>query len=165
MKSINPGRVKMYRSYSVCEVAQLFGLHKQTVRRWIKKGLPICDKRRPLLILGRDLRMYLEHQVKARKRPCGLAQLFCVRCRAPKKPDGGMVDYIPSTCHTGNLRGLCPDCGVLMHRAVRFVNIGRTTAGLDVAIPLAERRLSGTSLPAVSANLGVGGKFDATAQP
>jgi hypothetical protein len=33
------------------EVASLFGVHKNTVREWVKRGLPTNDDRRPMLIL------------------------------------------------------------------------------------------------------------------
>ncbi len=47
--------VKIHRSYTVEEIAHLFGIHKNTVRRWVKAGLAISDDKRPMLILGHDL--------------------------------------------------------------------------------------------------------------
>ena len=47
--------VKIHRSYTVEEIASLFGIHKNTVRGWVKAGLPTCDNKRPMLILGHDL--------------------------------------------------------------------------------------------------------------
>ncbi len=48
----NHRRVKIHRSYTVEEIASLFGVHKNTVREWVKAGLPTCDDKRPMLILG-----------------------------------------------------------------------------------------------------------------
>jgi len=31
-------------------VADLFGVHRNTVREWVKRGLPISDDRRPMAI-------------------------------------------------------------------------------------------------------------------
>ena len=45
--------VKIHRNYTVEEVARLFGTHNNTVRAWVKAGLPTCDGKRPTLILGR----------------------------------------------------------------------------------------------------------------
>jgi hypothetical protein len=62
--------VKIHRNYSVEEVARLFGTHKNTVRAWVKAGLPTCDGKRPLLILGPDLAAYLKARRTKNKRPC-----------------------------------------------------------------------------------------------
>ena len=56
---------KIHRNYTVEEVARLFGVHRNTVREWIKRGLPTSDDKRPKLILGRDLIAFLQAE------PCG----------------------------------------------------------------------------------------------
>ncbi len=55
----NYRQVKIHRSYSVEEIASLFGTHKNTVRAWVKAGLPTSDGKRPMLILGVDLAAFL----------------------------------------------------------------------------------------------------------
>jgi len=45
-----------YRNYTVEEIAKLFGVHRNTVRQWVKQGLPTSDRKRPMLILGREYR-------------------------------------------------------------------------------------------------------------
>jgi transposase len=35
--------VKIHRSYAVEEIAKLFGIHKNTVRCWVKDGLATID--------------------------------------------------------------------------------------------------------------------------
>ena len=51
--------VKTNRSYSVLEVADLFGVHRNTVRQWLKSGLVACDNRRPTIIHGLALADFL----------------------------------------------------------------------------------------------------------
>ena len=51
----NPKHAKIHRNYSVVEIARRFGVHKNTVRNWLKQGLVTIDGRRPILILGREL--------------------------------------------------------------------------------------------------------------
>jgi len=51
----NPRRVKIHRSYSVEEMSRLLGVHKNTVRNWLKNGLEPIDDQRPTLIRGSDL--------------------------------------------------------------------------------------------------------------
>jgi hypothetical protein len=50
----NPKLVKIHRSYTVEEIGRIYGLHKNTVREWVKAGLPTCDSKCPMLILGRE---------------------------------------------------------------------------------------------------------------
>ena len=47
--------VKIHRNYTVEEIAKLFGIHKNTVRNWVKDGLATIDDKRPMLILGHEL--------------------------------------------------------------------------------------------------------------
>ena len=66
----NPRLAKIHRNYTVEEIASLYGVHKNTVRQWIKDGLPTSDHRRPLLVLGRDLAEFLHNKRRKNKRTC-----------------------------------------------------------------------------------------------
>ena len=48
----NPRLVKIHRSYTVEETATVCGVHRNTVRQWIKTGLRTLDTRRPVLMQG-----------------------------------------------------------------------------------------------------------------
>lgn len=110
--------VKKIRTYAVEEVARLFGIHRNTVRRWIKVGLQTIDKKRPILILGSDLVQFMLAQRARHKQSCLPGQFFCVRCRAPKLCAGGMADYSPINEKIGRLMAICPDCNSIMNRFV-----------------------------------------------
>jgi hypothetical protein len=51
--------VKVHRSYLIEEAANVLHVHKNTVRAWIRTGLPLIDRTRPFLIRGEDLIAYL----------------------------------------------------------------------------------------------------------
>src|SRR3712207_3502959 len=89
-----PRRVKLHRSYPIDEAARCTGTHRKTVRAWIKGGLHAIEGR-PTLILGRDLREFLDVRRRQAKQPLGPGEIYCLKCRAPKRPGGNMVDYVP----------------------------------------------------------------------
>lgn len=124
-KRPNHRLVKIHRSYTVEEVAHLLGAHKNTVRTWVKVGLPTCDSRRPTLILGRHLAEFLQVRRRNSKRPCQPDEMYCLRCRTAKRPAGSMADYQPITVSLGNLSGICPDCEGMMYRRT---SLGKLTA-------------------------------------
>ena len=124
--------VKIHRNYTVEDVARLFGIHKNTVRAWVKAGLPTCDGKRPILILGRELAGYLKARRTKNKRPCQLGEFYCLRCHAPKQPAGDMADYLPITERMGNLEGICPDCGAMIYRRASLAKLDQIRGKLDI---------------------------------
>ena len=149
----NPRLAKIHRSYTVDEVARLFGLHKNSVRQWIKKGLPMIGGKRPILIHGRDLRSFLEARRQRRKRTCLPGQIYCIRCRAPKHPAGGWAEYMPMTETLGNLVGICPDCDTVMNRCVSLSKLGRVRGSIDISFPPALRHIGESPNPSVNSDL------------
>jgi excisionase family DNA binding protein len=145
--------VKSHRSYKVEEIARLLAVHKNTVREWIKAGLPSIDDRRPILILGSDLIAFLRARRASKKRPCGLGQMFCFRCRATKFPAGDTAEYIAITEKIGNLTAICPDCTCMMHRVVSRAKLADFLGKTDITFPQALRRLSEISQPSVNSDL------------
>ena len=105
--------VKIHLNYTVEEIALLLNVHKNTVRSWIKDGLPICDDRRPVLILGVQLADFLKARRTMNKQPCRLGEFFCFRCRRPRTPAGSMADCLPVTEKIGHLQAICPE--LLLH--------------------------------------------------
>lgn len=137
MGRINPRRAKLHRSYTAFELADLLDVHRNTVRQWIKGGLPVLDSVRPLLICGSEFQAWWGKRRKATKRPCQPRRLYCFKCREPKVPALGMVEYAATNATTGNLKAMCETCGTMMHRRTRLADIGTLMPGLDVNRTLA----------------------------
>src|SRR5438034_764512 len=55
----NPNLVKIHRSYTVRELADRLGVHKNTVRHWQRHGLTPVDAQRPYLFKGAAVRAFL----------------------------------------------------------------------------------------------------------
>ncbi|MGA8429353.1 MAG: helix-turn-helix domain-containing protein [Candidatus Sulfotelmatobacter sp.] len=145
--------VKIHRSYTVGEVADLLGHHKNTVRRWIMDGLSTIDGKRPMLILGRVLIEFLQKRRGGKKQPCGPGQLYCVRCHAPKSPAAGMVECQPVTEKIGNLTAICPECNSMMNRRVSMAKLGEFLGKMDITFPQALRQLGEINQPTVNSDL------------
>src|SRR5512138_876119 len=107
MKRLNARRVKVHRNYTVEEAAKLFGAHKNTVRNWLKEGLPKVDDHRPILILGRQLASFVHARRQSRRQRCAADEFYCFKCRRPRQLVAGTAEYLPSTAAAGNLRGTC----------------------------------------------------------
>ncbi|MDP2829322.1 MAG: helix-turn-helix domain-containing protein [Sulfuricellaceae bacterium] len=149
----NPRLVKIHRSYTVEEVANLFGKHKNSVRGWIKAGLPPSDAKRPMLILGHDIAAFLQARRVKNKQTCQPGEIYCVRCRAPKLPAADMAEYQPVTEKFGNLIAICPDCNSIMNRRVSMAKLGQVRGKMDITFPQALRHIVESSQPTVNSDL------------
>jgi len=145
--------VKIHFPYTVEEAARCLGIHKHTVRRWIKDGLPTIDDRRPTVMRGRDLAEFLENRRKTRKQTCPPGHLYCVKCREPRQPAGDFAEYMPMTAEAGNLRGICPVCDRLMHRRVSLEKLGQVRGRLEIAIQEARSHIRESNSPSVNGDL------------
>ena len=148
-KRANPRLIKLHRPYSIDEAARTLGTHKNTVRSWIKDGLQIADCKRPTLILGHDLRRYLENKRKAAKRPCAPGEFYCFKCRQPMRPALAMVECRPRNGVSGDLKG----CGGWMHRAARLAAISAIMPNIDVQIVEAEARIRERTNPSLNCDI------------
>jgi hypothetical protein len=145
-------RIKSHRCYTVEEIARLLGTHRGTVRRWLKQGLPTIDKQRPTMVRSTELLQFLTARTKPKTR-CPPGHCYCVKCRAPRGPAGAMAELVPLSASNGNLRGLCPDCGTMMHRRVALSQLEELKTILDVTIVEAVRSLKDASLPCLNVHL------------
>lgn len=109
---------KIHRTYTVKEAAGLLGVHRNTIRRWMKgAGLKHLDDQKPTLISGVELVRFGASR-KTIKYPCGLTEAFCFRCREPRKA-ALAAGEITSVSGTGcNVRLLCETCATVMHKVV-----------------------------------------------
>ncbi|CAN5474829.1 hypothetical protein BH11PSE7_BH11PSE7_00110 [soil metagenome] len=149
----NPRLVKIHRSYTVEETAAVCSVHRNTVRQWIKTGLPTLDNRRPVLMQGGDLRAFLEGRRNQNKRPCLPGQMYCLRCRTPQHPAGDMADYEALTATQGNLVGICPSCDLIMNRRVNFAKLLEVAGNLNVTLPHALLHIDERTKPCVNSDL------------
>ena len=149
----SPHRVKTHRSHTVEELAAVLGVHKNTVRRWIKDGLPTVDASRPTLLRGEDAIAFLKARRESTKRPCGPDRFYCFRCRTPQVPAGRMADLEVMSPSRGRLIGICPACSTLLYRWTNPARISAVAPNLDVSFRQVEARIADRSSPRLDGDL------------
>lgn len=153
MRSYNPNLAKTHRCYRVDEVADLYRCHKNTVRRWLSNGLDTVDDSRPLLIQGGVLKSFLKGARASRKRACGIGELYCMRCKSPRKPLGNRVVWIPQSESKGRLKGCCEMCGSTINRFAKTSDLDRHRAVWTIQIEGDLKRITDSGVPALNGDL------------
>lgn len=113
----------------------MFGVHRNTVRAWIKAGLSLIDDAKPALIRGAEFRRFLEARRHAARCPSPPGKLYCFSCKQSRAPALGMADFIPRETGAGALVALCEACGTAMHRRARFETLAAILPGVVVQLP------------------------------
>lgn len=115
-KRLNPNLAKLHRSYTAQEAAELYGVHKRTVRNWVRSGLPVYNDVRPLLILGSDLRLFIRKHRAKNKQPCKPSEIYCFRCRTPQVPSPDSLSFTQLLNGTGRVFARCSECGTKVNK-------------------------------------------------
>ena len=149
-RRVHPNAVKLNRSYTVGELAACCGVHKNTVRHWQRAGLKPLDDKRPAMFHGATARAFLIHRKADRERPCSPGTLYCFRCRAPRPPAPGPVDFVAINALTGNIRATCATCGTRMHRRARKADLASILLGRAIQFAEGQPRLKGCSPPSLN---------------
>jgi hypothetical protein len=103
-------RIKANKPYEVGELADAAYVSIPTIRNWLSSGMQKVDDNRPTIIMGFQALEYLKTRKASAKRPLKIGEFYCLRCKAPKVPFGGMADYLPTSPKGGRLMALCESC-------------------------------------------------------
>ena len=135
-------KIKTHRLYTPYEAAQILGVHRQTVIRWINnQGLEADKCSKPWLIEGRDLRVFHGERQSRRKYKLDLNTFYCFGCQEGRKAAAKMADYVQQTATAGMLTAICDTCGTLMYKAAKRSDLEAIRAKLDVTIQTADARM------------------------
>jgi hypothetical protein len=138
---ISSRRVRRHLTYTVAEAAQITGSHRNTIRHWLRSGLSVLDGRQPTLIKGATLKAFIDARNANRRQPCGPGRMYCLKCRAPRTPAFGEVEYEPRSEKSGRLIGLCPNCSTLLQRRTSARKIQEAAGNLVVKFRCEAERL------------------------
>ena len=146
-RRVDPRRIKLHRSYSVGELAECCGVHKNTVRHWQRAGLKPLDDQRPIMFHGPAIRAFLSSRKASRRQPCQPGTLYCLRCRVPRPPAPGLVEFVTFNALSGNIRANCATCGTQMHRSARKAALASILPGRTIQFAEGHTRLKGRPSP------------------
>lgn len=145
-----PSVVKGNRSYDVAELAALLGVCRNTIRSWHSRGLAALDDGRPMLFTGEAVNAYLAKRKAKRRVKCPPGTIYCLKCRAARRPAGGVVLIASINVTSGNLKATCEHCGTTMHRRAAIEGLPKIMPGIDVQPTGRETSINGRSLPPVN---------------
>lgn len=151
-RRFNTNRIRRQLSYSIQEIGELLDVHKNTVRGWLRDGLPKTDDRKPYLIHGDDLRKFLNDRQKSRLRKCRVDEFYCLRCRTQRRSIGNLVDVRPRNAKTVMLSGICEVCETALNKVQSRKRLPEIVAAFDIP-ERQQAELFGPSTPSLNCDL------------
>lgn len=133
-KRPNPRAVKAALTYTISEAADALDVSVGTVRRWARSGLPMMTDARPFLIIGADLRAYVEAQRGSGKSRLKPDELYCLTCKAGRRPAFMEVEITPNSPKTVRVFGLCEVCLGACNRFVSRARMPEIARNFTVSI-------------------------------
>jgi hypothetical protein len=152
MANYNPNKAKINRNYTFEELAGVYSVHKNTIAQWVKKGLPCLKDMRPFLIMGADVRDYLQAQRVGKKQKCKSNELFCMRCKKPTKPAENFVEYLPLSTTKGRLTGFCSRCECVVNKFVGVVSLTMYSTIFDLTKPKGLEHINDSDKPLLNSD-------------
>lgn len=120
--------IKTRESYTSKQIGELFNLHLKTIQLWVKDGL-ITISNKPILIMGYDLKEYLDSKQNDRKCKLESDEFYCTKCRkAVRSTDNDVwLELTGKTIGKNQykeivIKGVCDECHT---RVNRFSHEGR----------------------------------------
>ena len=131
-KRVSTRRIKKDRHYTYEMAADVLGLSPRTVMSWRNDGLQVMDTGRPHYVLGEALIEFCKKRQAQRSIGMAVDQMYCFRCREPRRPYGAMVDYVPINDVRGCLVSLCEECERPLGRFTQLVALPELSQFFDI---------------------------------
>lgn len=111
VKRINTRRIKSKISYPVATLAEVVGVHPNTVNNWVKnEGLQRVHGVYPYLIYGQAAIEFLNARQQKNKSTLLPDEFRCCTCQAPRKAWEGIATIQTLTTKRALLRAVCESC-------------------------------------------------------
>ncbi|MFC4667565.1 helix-turn-helix domain-containing protein [Seohaeicola nanhaiensis] len=117
-RRVNARRVKVHRTYTLAELADILGVTIGTVRRWCKDGLPCFKDARPFIVRGCDFKQFHADRLARKTTKLKPLEVFCLGCKAPRQPQAGLVDFEHMDTSRVRIMAICPTCEGMARRII-----------------------------------------------
>lgn len=122
--------IKERASYSVDQMALLFGVNKKTPLRWLGEGLSVIEENtKPLLVMGKELKKFLRLKKQKRKTTLAEGEYYCMKCQRGVGPTPGSEHVTKTGKVYGKNRveqlkrvALCANCGT---KVIRYLGVSQ----------------------------------------
>ena len=151
-RSLDLRKIRQSHCYTVLEVSNMLGVTTGTIRGWLRLDLPRLDDVKPLLITGDTLKNWLVTRRQSRKQKCQPDELYCCRCRAPRRAMPGSVVINLRNAKTIAIGALCAFCGAKMNKGGSLASLPEIKATFELKTPV-QKSLKGCEEPAVNHHL------------
>ncbi|MHA1539814.1 MAG: hypothetical protein ACTSXQ_05015 [Alphaproteobacteria bacterium] len=111
-------RLKKNYAYTLKQLQRDFGIHPQTVRRYIKDSdNPLRTiSENPTLIFSETLRAYFKVHVEERKMGLSIYEFYCMGCKEKHMAFENKVAAVDMNKNTKTHKALCPKCFAMMNK-------------------------------------------------
>ena len=116
MTRFNSQFIHGHMSYTIHELAEVFGINKKTCLRWIAEGLAtVPGQKKPILILGTNLKTFINQKNSKKKVQLKRHEFYCFKCKVPRPAKRGTITKSGNT-----KRGECSVCNTKMTRKIKL---------------------------------------------
>lgn len=131
--------IKHRHSYTFEEITKLLNVHSRTIQTWKNEGLIVIDSTKPFLVMGYDLKNFLQKKLEKRRNKLLPNEFYCTKCRKAATSQNNEViikltgKTIGQNCYQDLIiTGICQNCGSKLNRFSHSGKINEIKNGFNV---------------------------------
>lgn len=122
-KTYNIRLIKHRESYTLKQISETLNVHPRTVQEWRKEGLKTISTEKPFLVMGYDLKEFLNKKLQSRKTKLEANQFYCTKCRRAVTSKNNEVHLASLNKTIGKqgfkaliIKGVCQECETKLNK-------------------------------------------------
>ena len=138
-KIYNLRLIKTRESYSTKRISQEIEVHPRTIQEWYKEGLQPIENKRPYLVMGYEIKRFLEKKLQKHKCKLKPYEFYCTKCRHAVRSINNDVWIEISKRTIGKngfkamtIKGICENCNSRINRFSHTGNLEEVKKLFDV---------------------------------